>query len=337
MGHTEPRRATQSISQLTRNANTYLRLSIAPSTSRNYNSAVSAYERFCSHLHLRPFPPTETVLIWYATHTASFSSHANVKVHMAAIKHFSIVRGDSVQFRDFDRLYLVIRGIKRSQGTSRSLPKRLPITPSLLRVINQNLFNSLRLYEDKVMLWTAIITAFFGFLRISEYTSSHTTRFDTMTTLMLSDVSIRNDHAHLHIKASKTDPFRQGVTVRIAANNTILCPINALRLFLPLHPTQSGPLFAFQSGKYLTRSHMNRLLKDTTNNTANISSHSLRIGAASTAAAMGCPKYLIQGMGRWSSDCFRRYIRISDRTIRTASRALARCSIPIPIDFDPRT
>ena len=192
MGHTESRRAIQSISQLTRNANTYLSLSIAPSTSRNYTSAVSTYERFCSHLHLMPFPPTENVLIWYVTHTASYSSYANIKVHMAAIKHFSIARGDSVQFRDFNRLYLVIRGIKRSQGTSRSLPKRLPITPSLLRIINRNLFNSLRLYEDKVMLWTAIITAFFGFLRISEYTSSHTTRFDptTTTTLMLNQLKL---------------------------------------------------------------------------------------------------------------------------------------------------
>ena len=72
-----------------------------------------------------------------------------------------------------------------------------------------------------------------------------------------------------------------------------------------------------------------------TNGLANVSSHSLRIGAASTAAAMGCPKWLIQAMGRWTSDCFRRYIRINDTTIRRTSRILANCRITVPTDFNP--
>ena len=147
----------------------------------------------------------------------------------------------------------------------------------------------------------------------------------------------RNDSVCLHLKTSKTDPFRQGITVRIEANNTFLCPVNALRHYVASHPNPQGPLFVFKNGTFLTRADVNALLKSTTNGAANVSSHSLRIGAASTAAAMGCPKYLIQSMGRWSSDCFRRYIRISDSTLRSASRALASCNIPVPLDFDPST
>ena len=150
------------------------------------------------------------------------------------------------------------------------------------------------------------------------------------------DIRIRNESVRLNIKSSKTDPFSQGVTVRIEANNTILCPVNALRHYTANHPSKSGPLFTFANGSFLTRADINNILRDTSNGAANISSHSLRIGAASTAAAMGCPKYLIQSMGRWSSDCFRRYIRLSDTTIRNTSRAMARCNIPIPLDFDPR-
>ena len=101
----------------------------------------------------------------------------------------------------------------------------------------------------------------------------------------------------------------QGVTVRLEANDTVLCPVNALRLYLTLHPNKSGPLFTFQNKTYLSRADLNKTLRDTTGGIANISSHSLRIGAASAAAAMGYPKYLIQSMGRWTSDCFRRYIR----------------------------
>ena len=319
------------------NAQYYLAMSIAPSTRRNYSTAVGAYTTFCSLHDLVTFPPLQQTLILFATHIATYSSHSNVKLHLAAIKHHSITQGHNIPFREFEQLYLVLRGIKRAQGRTHSLPKRLPITPSLLRIMNQNLFNSSRFFEDKIMLWAAITTAFFGFLRISEYTTTRKTQFDPSVTLLLSDIRIRNDSIRLHLKTSKTDPFRQGVTVRIEANNTILCPVNALRLYVSRHPNPRGPLFVFKNGTFLTRTDLNTTLQDTSEGAANISSHSLRIGAASTAAAMGCPKYLIQGMGRWSSDCFRRYIRISDTTLRHASRAIASCDIPVPLNFDPHT
>ena len=185
------------------------------------------------------------------------------------------------------------------------------------------------------MLWAALTTAFYGFLRVSEYTSSHRTKFDPSTTLLFSDVSLEGDVAHIFIKASKTDPFRDGITIRLAANESSLCPITAIKNFLPLHPTKSGPLFTYQDNKFLTRKELNSTLTSTTNGLANTSSHSLRIGAASTAAAMGCPRWLIQTMGRWSSDCFRRYIRVSIHTIINTSHVLANCTDNITSPFDP--
>ena len=174
------------------------------------------------------------------------------------------------------------------------------------------------------MLWAALLTAFYGFLRVSEYTSLRKKTFDPTSTLLFSDMNWASDGSvTLLIKTSKTDPFREGIPLRLAPNGSALCPVNALKHLQRCHPTKNGPLFTFQNGRFLTRRDINNLLLSTTDGVANVSSHSLRIGAASTAAAAGCPKWLIQALGRWSSDCFREYIQIPRATIRKTSMILA--------------
>ena len=97
---------------------------------------------------------------------------------MAAIKHFTTIQGHPIDFKNFTRLYLLMRGIKRTEGKKFALPKRQPITPTLLHTIRENLFQSSIQFEDKLMLWAALTTAYFGFLHVSEYTSSHKTKYD---------------------------------------------------------------------------------------------------------------------------------------------------------------
>ena len=52
------------------------------------------------------------------------------------------------------------------------------------------------------------------------------------------------------------------------------------------------------------------------------SSHSLRAGAATTAANRGVPPYLIQKLGRWHSECYRIYIKSPSQAIRRAQHSM---------------
>ena len=325
-------RGALSIEELQRQSSWFLLHSVADSTRNQYSAQYRTYREFALFHNFQPFPLSEQNLMLFATHLASRgASHKGVKRYMAALHFFAHIMGFPNIFTSAPCLARLVRGIKRLQGNAASRPKRTPITPLLLRKMGRTLFRSPMKYEDKVMIWAAMLTAFFGFLRISEYTSKLVRSYDPATTLCVGDVTVAHTTAALKLKASKTDPFRQGVTVRLAANGSALCPIKALKLYQQYAPVRTGPFFQFSDGRYLTRRGlMGVLTLIKPHDVDNISTHSFRIGAATAAAAAGYPRWAIQAMGRWSSDCFRTYIRITNNTISSMSQAMA--FVPI-VDF----
>ena len=100
---------------------------------------------------------------------------------------------------------------------------------------------------------TASSLAFFGLLRSAEYTCVTRTSFAVSHTLLVQDISFRSSNTimEVFIRASKTDPFRVGCTIRIAAIDDVLCPVRLMLEYLTLHPTSVGPLFVSSANRYL--------------------------------------------------------------------------------------
>ena len=311
--------------------NILLHQSLAPSTTRTYKNAFQHYLKFCMTHNFKALPVVETNLMLFVTNISQ-TSVSNVKIHICAVKHFcTIYTGQCCSY--FPRLYMLVRAIKRK---TRKRPKRAPVTLPKLKIIHKYLDESSFTHHDKMMLWAAVTTAFFGFLRSSEYCSPQVHRYDPNTTLQFKDVTYKHPNIHINIKTSKTDPFREGCVICLSPSNADVCPVTNLINYMNLHPTRSGPLFTYSDHTLLTQGRLNMLLKSSLSTSPKlpISSHSLRIGAATTAASAGLPRWLIQQLGRWVSDCFRTYIRIPQSTFKEVSKTLA-TTISEGAAFDP--
>ena len=157
---------------------------------------------------------------------------------------------------------------------------------------------------------------FFGFLRAGKFTTN--SAFDPRIHLAVRDIQadalMDPTCFRVHIKSSKTDPFRIGCVIYVGRGNSSICPVAALCNFLALQDPPPGPLFCFADCHPLTRQRLSSMVQSILYSAGyhgSYSGHSFRIGAAgaaTTAVARGVLDHLIKTLGGWWSDAYERYI-----------------------------
>ena len=224
-------------------------------------------------------------------------------------------------------LHYLCTAIRRHKGDKTQT--RHPITLPLLRVIKTELRNRESLVScDKSLYWAAFTLAFYRFLRASEYTSPTPTHFIRQLHLLRENVTVHKDSMEILIKGSKTDQFKKSTTLHLPRLGTDTCPVRAMEKFLRRSRHRSTrPLFTFHNGRFLTRLDVSTMTKSllarSEKDTSLYSSHSYRIGAATTAAAAGLPDSQIQTLGRWHRSAFKSYIRTSPESLHKATKHMA--------------
>ena len=180
-------------------------------------------------------------------------------------------------------------------------------------------------------MWAAACLAFFGFLRVGEFTSPGVHTFDGTIHLSPQDISVdRLQHLsvmYVTLKRSKTDQLRKGVTLVLGKTDQVLCPVSSMMSYLVVRGSSPGPLFIYSDKSFLTRDRfveeVRKALVSAGEDPALFNSHSFRIGAATTAAARGLEDSLIKTLGRWESSAYLRYVRIPRSELATYTRVLA--------------
>ena len=264
--------------------------------------------------------------------------HRTVKVYLSALATYHQTWGVERLLESKPMLMRVVNGLKKIQGdwTRRT---RLPITTALLNEISV-LFD--RSVSEHRMLWSAMTTATYGLFRLGELTTTRDNKGDDNGALKLGQLQLYSPsgtvielptlrvqspvgYYSITLHASKTDPWRSGVTVTISG----AAAVSAMQQHLLSHPSlhrPSSPLFAWPSGRALHRhalvNAVQQLIALTGRNASSYTGDSFRRGGAQSLRNAGVPDGTIQIMGRWKSDCSNRYIDIDTAAVISAGRVM---------------
>lgn len=263
-------------------------------------------------------------------------AHSTIKGYLSAVRSMQIGYGHPSPFdTPMPKLDQIMRGIKITRAKQGKTPKRkLPVTPVILRQVKAVWKDRASNYNQSLM-WAAVTTCFFGFLRSGEITVKANETYDKATHLAFEDVASDSRSAptfvQLTLKASKTDPFRQGTKVVLGATRDDLCPVSALFSYLRLRGGADGPLFITQQKMPLSRTVFVTQFREALlaagyqpSEVSQYAGHSFRAGAASTAAALGMEDSLIKTLGRWESSAYLLYLRLPHENLQRISGILSR-------------
>ena len=313
----------------------YLWRGLAPSTRRNYDTPRSRFSLFCrlagyQYPNGGCFPAKATWLIEWLCSLAGTVKVKTMKLYLAGIKSYQLDLGiECAAFGD-PRLERTIHGIKRDhREPERRI--RTPLTRPHLLLILRHLSRSN--YND-VATRAAFTLAFAAFLRVGEFTYKQTdlTLRDAFPKWFLTKSSVRirgrGAYMDLTLPSSKTDPFRKGIKLTIAASLDNACPVRAMEEYLArdTHRPHQAPLFCIGileqeafSREYVVHK-LQALASIAGLGHGMWNGHSFRRGAATWAAQVAITETEIQTLGRWKSDAYKAYIEYSDTERITLSK-----------------
>jgi hypothetical protein len=222
-------------------------------------------------------------------------SHSTISFYISGLGFYCKIN----DMKDITQKFVVrkiLEGIKRSRPKQKDM--RLPITRELLKVILSSLTTVCKSSNEVNLFKAAFALAFPGLFRVGELTVSNGM---CRHVLLMSNLSILNNHLKVDICSSKTDQYGKG-------------KFKLVNEYIKVRPLIQGPLFCHYHGSSLSRYQFVAVLKKalmSVNIPCNrFSSHSFRIKAATSLSMEGISDSHIMQLGRWRSYSYKGYIRI---------------------------
>jgi hypothetical protein len=213
------------------------------------------------------------------------------------------------------------------------------LTIDVYRIFRRHLFRLDIPATDALMYDAALQLSIFGLLRIGRVTSPTQTSFDPKSHARRRDITLVRNGAgkvrglSFYLVRSKTDRKGRGTSVPVwSTGQSSICAVRAMTRYLRATRNRSPgkPLFRLSSGRYLTYGLISKMIKTLASSAGFdpdlYATHSCRRGGAVTLAHTGADGPTIKLHGRWArgSDCFLRYLGLTEPMVKAAARRMAR-------------
>ena len=296
-------------------------------TKQTWSSYKTAYRmlKLCFKNCEIPFPlPHSYILTFVSWLNNRNLSASTINSYLAGLRQLHLAKGLQLPNIRSDLVNQILAGKKNVDLLLPVIkPTRIPVTPTILRILKTQITGDNLPYHDKRLYWLICTLAFHGSFRIGELLTRSPTTYDPNYTLLCKDIAVNItlvDNVPVkflevnlkHSKCSKNKP----VVIDIYPTNSDLCPVRAYAKWFNTRASSLNlPAFRLSSGKTLTPNTFNAKLRSWLNSyidysVCSISGHSFRAGIPSILATMGFPDKDIQAAGRWSSRAFELYCKL---------------------------
>ena len=287
----------------------------AKGTAQNLISGIRTWFNFCVYFDFPHKQATSKSLVPYLQLMSLTVTYGHLKHLISSTKFYHQAIGREFPEHDFD-VHNTLHGLKREK--SRTVFQALPLTPAIMRRMFVNLDTS---KPKDLSLWCSYLITFYCLFRKSNSVPKSAKEIDLKRTLMRKHIRVdtTTNRVYVHVTFSKTIQFGQrDLIVPIPGNSDAAMDpvrhISAMFKFCPC-PGES-PAFTYSQDKFITYSgfttSLKQLLVKAGLDPTLYSGHSFRRGGASLLYKLGASILQIQASGDWSSQCFARYLHVSE-------------------------
>jgi len=323
---TEPKKLNPAVAAQFRNL---INASIANSTWGKYSSAYSAFSCYeAAMCETFSWPLSQKVFRNFAVwgFTIKRWQHTTIRAYLSALKFVHNIKGlSSSHLADDPILNLILKGALHASFSCPLLsPTRKVVTFPMLLLLTHKIATSPWPPLSKQVIYAASTTAFFASTRLIEILASAEKTHALDSDLTWRDILFDPSGSILiRIKQPKSGD-REGEYVDLFPfPGYNCCPVKALHALKRKQTAENifdpdQPVFKFASGANLTRPHFNKILAELLSDVCipgvdTVSCHSFRAGIPSTLSLFPelATSDMIKGWGRWQSDCYLRYTRLT--------------------------
>ena len=264
----------------------------------------------------------------------------SLKVYLYGIRDFCLARGQADPLRNYhvERCW---RGIKRLK--KRGKDKRLTLTVNLLLRATVFAMQQISTREmgprdrhNLTVICTIMVWGVVGLFRIGELVVSGPRRYARVLRRYHCTRCIDDGEEFLRINldGSKTDPFRGGLDAWLGSlDDSAISPLfwhsqlEATSVSVGLNRGKAQAMFRWADGQAVAREQFVKKARDLLaaagiDDGSSFNGISLRRGGAKSLKDAGAGDLAIMRAGRWTSDCFRRYIDTPRNEILLEQRGL---------------